>query len=111
MKTQISTERPNYKTRAHEDSFDLAIALPGVNKKDLEVNLAKRILTINGNRKELEGNLERREQEALRFELKLEIHEDVDDKKIQVTHRDGVLTLSLKKRPELAPRKINILAN
>ena len=111
MKTQISTERPNNKTRAHEDSFDLAIALPGVNKKDLEVNLAKRILTINGNRKELEGNLERREQEALRFELKLEIHEDVDDKKIQVTHRDGILTLSLQRRQELAPRKIDILAN
>ena len=75
------------------------------------MNLAKRILTINGNRKELEGNLERREQEALRFELKLEIHEDVDDKKIQVTHRDGILTLSLQRRQELAPRKIDILAN
>lgn len=111
MKTQIPTERPNYKTRAHEDGIDLAVALPGVNKKDLEVNLAKRILTINGNRKELEGNLERREQEALRFELKLEIHEDVDDKKIQVTHRDGILTLSLQRRQELAPRKIDILAN
>ena len=111
MKTQIPTERPNYKTRAREDGIDLAIALPGVNKKDLEVNLAKRILTINGNRKELEGNLERREQEALRFELKLEIHEDVDDKKIQVTHRDGILTLSLQRRQELAPRKIDILAN
>ena len=111
MKTQISTERPNSTTRAPEDGFDLAIALPGVNKKDLEVNLAKRILTINGNRKELEGNLERREQEALRFELKLEIHEDVDDKKIQVTHRDGILTLSLQRRQELAPRKIDILAN
>ena len=111
MKTQISTERPNYKTRAHEDGFDLTIALPGVNKKDLEVNLTKRILTINGNRKELEGNLERREQEALRFELKLEIHEDVDDKKIQVTHRDGILTLSLQRRQELVPRKIDILAN
>ena len=111
MKTQISTETPNYKTRAHEDGLDLAIAFPGVNKKDLEVNLAKRILTINGKRKELEGNFERREQEALCFELKLEIHEDVDDKKIQVTHCDGILTLSLQRRQELAPRKIDILAN
>ena len=79
MKTQIPTERPNFKTRAHQEGFDLDISLPGVKKKDLEVNLARRLLTINGNRRELEGNFERCEQEALRFELKVEIHEDVDD--------------------------------
>jgi HSP20 family protein len=111
MKNKISIERPRFKTRAHEDGFDLAIALPGVNKKDLEVNLAKRLLTINANRRELEGNFERREQESLRFEFKVEIHENVDDKKIQVTHRDGILTLSFQRREELAPRKIDILAN
>ncbi|MDB4658040.1 Hsp20/alpha crystallin family protein [bacterium] len=111
MKTQIPTERPNFKTRAHKEGFDLDISLPGVKKKDLEVNLARRLLTINGNRRELDGNFERREQEALRFELKVEIHEDVDDEKIQVTHRDGILTLSLQRRQELAPRKIDILAN
>jgi HSP20 family protein len=111
MKTPIPTERPIFKTRAHKEGFNIEISLPGVKKNDLEVSLAKRLLRINGIRKELEGNFERYEQEALRFELKVEIHEDVDDKKIQVSHRDGVLTLSLKKRPELAPRKINILAN
>ena len=111
MKTPIPTERPNFKTRALKEGFNIDISLPGVEKKDLEVTLAKRLLRINGIRKELEGNFERYEQEALRFELKVEIHEDVDDKKIQVTHRNGVLTLSLKRRQELAPRKINILAN
>ncbi|MEO1831628.1 MAG: Hsp20/alpha crystallin family protein [Akkermansiaceae bacterium] len=111
MKTQIPTERPNFKTRAHQEGFDLDISLPGVKKKDLEVNLAKRLLTITGNRRELEGSFERREEEALRFELKVEIHEDIDDEKIQVTHRNGILTLSLQRRKELAPRKINILAN
>ena len=111
MKTQISTKRPRFKTRAHKAGFDLAIALPGVDKEHLEVNLEKRILTVSGNRKELEGNFGRREHEALRFELKVELHEDVDDDKIQVTHRDGILILSLQKRQELIPRKIDILAN
>jgi len=111
MNIQIPTERPNFKTRAHKEGFNIDISLPGVKKNDLEVSLAKRLLRINGIRKELEGNFERYEQEALRFELKVEIHEDVDDKKIQVTHRNGILTLSLQRRQELAPRKIDILAN
>ena len=111
MKTPIPTERPNFKTRAHKEGFNIDISLPGVKKNDLEVSLAKRLLRINGIRKELEGNFERYEQEALRFELKVEIHEDVDDEKIQVTHRNGILTLSLQRRQELAPRKIDILAN
>jgi len=111
MNPQISTERPRFKTRAHEAGFELVVALPGVGKEDLEVNLEKRILTVGGERKEIEGDFENREHEALRFELKVELHEDLDVENIKATHRDGVLTLSLRKRQELAPRKIDILAN
>lgn len=111
MNTQISTERPRFKTRAQEAGFELAIALPGVSTEDLQVNLEKRILTVGGDRKELEGDFENREREALRFELKVNLLEDLDVENIKATHRDGVLTLALQKRQELAPRKIDILAN
>ncbi|MEN8782931.1 MAG: Hsp20 family protein [Akkermansiaceae bacterium] len=111
MNTQISTERPCFKTRAHEGGFELAIALPGVGKNQLEVNLQKRILTIGGIRKDLKGNFANQEHEALRFELKVQLHEDLDIEDIKASHRDGILTLSLQKRKEVAPRKIDILAN
>ncbi|MFT6863439.1 MAG: HSP20 family protein [Akkermansiaceae bacterium] len=111
MNTQITTERPRFKTRAYDQGFDLTIALPGVAKEALEVKIEKRLLTIGGERKEPQGAFENHDHEALRFELKVELHEDLDVQNIKATHQHGLLTLSLQKRKELAPRKINILAN
>ena len=111
MNNQITTERPRFKTRAYDQGFDLTVALPGVAKDALEVKIEKRLLTIGGERKEPEGEFENRDHEALRFELKVELHEDLDADNIKATHQSGILTLSLQKRKELAPRKIDILAN
>lgn len=111
MNNQISTERPRFKTRTNDAGFELSIALPGLAKEDVQISLEKRLLTIGGERKTLEGEFQSREQEALRFELKVNLHEDLDADNIKATHQDGILTLSLQKRKELAPRKIDILAN
>lgn len=111
MNNQITTERPRFKTRVHDQGFDLTVALPGVAKDALEVKLEKRLLTIEGERKEPEGEFQNRDHEAQKFELKVELHEDLDADNIKATHRDGVLVLSLQKRQELAPRKIDILTN
>ena len=111
MNNQITTERPRFKTRAYNQGFDLTIALPGVPKDALEVKIENRLLTIGGERREPEGEFQNRDHEALRFELKVELHEDLDADNIKATHQDGILTLSLQKRKELAPRKIDILAN
>lgn len=111
MNQQITTERPRFKTRAHDQGFELTVALPGVAKEALEVNLENRLLTIVGDRKEPAGEFETRDHEARRFELKVELHEDLDPDHIKATHHDGLLTLTLQKRKELAPRKIDILAN
>ena len=111
MNPQISTQRPRFKTRNNDTGFDLAIALPGLAKEDVQISLEKRLLTIGGERKQLEGDFQNKDQEQLRFELKVELHEDLDAETIKATHQDGILTLSLQKRKELAPRKIDILAN
>jgi len=111
MNNEMTTERPRFKTRANDQGFDLSIALPGVTRDDIEVNLEKRLLTIAGERKDLEGEFENKDHEALRYELKVELHEDLDADNIEASHHDGILVLRLQKRRELAPCKIDILAN
>lgn len=111
MNNEIISQRPRFKTRAHDTGLELTIALPGVPKDDLEVSLEKRLLTIGGERKALEGEFVNRDHEALRYELKVELHEDLDPNNIKASFQNGVLVLQLQKRQELAPRKIDILAN
>lgn len=111
MNSEIITQRPHYKTRAHEAGFDLAISLPGVARDQVNVTMEKNILTVTGERFQPTGEFEHQDVEATRYELKVTLHEDLDPANIQATHRDGVLILALQKRKELAPRKIDILSN
>lgn len=111
MNTEITTERPRFKTRTLDTGLELSIALPGVTKDQLKVDLEQRLISIDGERKPLTGDFQKSDQEARRFQLKVELHEDLDPDTIKATHQNGILTLQLQKRKELAPRKIDILAN
>ncbi len=105
------TIRPQFISTSDESGIQLNVALPGVKKEHLNVSSEKQILTISGERESLIGEYHRRDSEPPRFELKLNIHEDLDLSQTKATLSDGLLTLELPKRPELAPRKIDILAN
>lgn len=111
MNQEITKTQPRFKTRTHGQGFDLAVSLPGVVRDDLDVNLEKRVLTITGERKKLAGDFTRESSEEVHYELRLNLHEDLDTEHIKATHQDGVLILHLQKRSEAAPRKIDILTN
>ncbi len=102
------TSRPPFKTDKTDTGIGLTVALPGVTKENLGVNAKGLLLTITGERSN-PGGVD--SHEARRYELKLQLHEDLDTNKITAKYQNGVLTLGLQKREELAPKKINILAN
>ncbi|MDG1072343.1 MAG: Hsp20/alpha crystallin family protein [Akkermansiaceae bacterium] len=102
------TSRPPFKTDKTDTGIGLTVALPGVSKENLGVNAEGQLLTITGERSNPGGD---DSHEARRYELKLQLHEDLDTNKITAKYQNGVLTLGLQKREELAPKKINILAN
>jgi len=102
------TARPKFRTRKSDTGIDLTVALPGVTKDKLGVNAEGRLLTVTGERNNPEGV---EANEARHYELKLQLHEDLDTNKITAKLQNGVLSLALQKREELAPRKIDILAN
>jgi HSP20 family protein len=90
----------------HEDDtkFELLADLPGVKLEDLDIQVEKDVLTIRGERK-----LERRgERVAGAFSRAFTLPKHIDVEKIAASLKDGVLTLTLPKRPEAQPRQIKI---
>lgn len=87
-----------------EAKFELHADLPGVKQEELEIQVEKDVLSIRGERK-----LERKgERPAGAFSRSFSLPKTVDVDKIAATLKDGVLTLTLPKRPEAQPRQIKV---
>ena len=90
-----------------DQKFELYADLPGVKQEDLDIQVEKDVLTIKGERK-----LERKgERVAGAFSRAFTLPKHVDVEKIAASLKDGVLTLTLPKRPEAQPRQIKVAIN
>lgn len=98
------------------DSYQLDAELPGVPAKDVEVSVVNGILTMKGEHKaekeEKDKNYLRVERSYGAFERSIALPEDADDTKINANSKDGVLTISIPKKPgvKAETRKIEVKA-
>jgi HSP20 family protein len=83
-----------------DDAFIVEVELPGVDKKDVDVSLSGRRLTISGERKEKErtGVLRRRVRSMGTFRYEVVLPADVDEDSVDARLNDGVLTVRIAKR-------------
>jgi HSP20 family protein len=78
--------------------------LPGVNRDAVNVEMVDGYLTITAARKEKTGDSE----ESFSFSRSVSIPDDVHSDKVAAVYQDGVLTVTLPKREEAKPKKVNI---
>ncbi len=92
----------------------LEIALPGVDKKDVDIQLNEDLLEIKVVRKEereeKDENYIRREFDFTSFERSFHIPDSIDAKKIEAKFENGVLYVTLPKKQEVIvePKKIKV---
>lgn len=93
------------------DSFSLEADLPGFNKDDIKVDLEDDRLTIKAERhsekEEKKDGCIRRERSFGTFTRSFDVS-GIDTANISAAYTDGVLTLTLPKRPELVPENRTI---
>ena len=103
-----------YGVEISEDEKNIYIEaeLPGLQSKDVEVTLDNSILTIRGEKSDQREDKDReyhlRERRCCRFERAFRMPDTVDDQKVAANVKDGVLHVTLQKKPEARPRKIEV---
>lgn len=88
----------------------LEAELPGVSKDDLDVTVHNGVLRITGERKhpESERNYWVNDRMYGAFERAIALPDDVDADSIDAHLTDGVLHITLSKRPEAQPKKVTV---
>ena len=95
-----------------DDHFVIKAELPGVNKKDIAIDLKDRVLTLSGERsyenEVKEENYYRRERSYGKFQRAFTLPADVDSDKIKAEFNDGLLQIEVPKPEEQKPKKVTI---
>jgi HSP20 family protein len=100
----------------HEEAerFVVIADLPGVDGKDIEITAEKGVLTVKGERrsekKSSKDGFESVERASGTFLRRFTLPESADAEAIKATHVNGVLELSIPKRPQEQPRRISVQA-
>jgi HSP20 family protein len=92
---------PNIEVSETDKEVKVTAELPGLDEKDLGVELANGVLTISGEKKSETEDKERRfsERHYGRFERRIPV-DDVEQDKVGASFRNGVLTVTLPKSPK-----------
>jgi HSP20 family protein len=100
--------------REDADHLFVEAEMPGFKKDEIEITLENQTLTISAERKEETkggqngGDYLLRERRHSRFLRSFTLPPTVDDQKVDAKLNDGVLTITLNKREETKPRRIQV---
>jgi HSP20 family protein len=91
-----------------ETGYLIAIDLPGIDRNALEIDIDDGRLVVKGTRVVTESKQHRSERPKGKFLRTYSVPGSVDQAKIAAEYKDGVLHVSLPKRTEQKPKKIDI---
>lgn len=99
------------------DEVRVFVFAPGMNADDLDVNLQNNVLSIHGRRSAEPGQqpgqglYHRRERFDGEFTRAVSLPDTVNPNAVEASFKDGILTVTVKKRAEVQPRRIKVKAD
>jgi HSP20 family protein len=108
----LGTWNPMVDIYDENDKIVIKAELPGIDKKDISIDLKERVLTLKGERSAdnevKEDRYYRRERTYGRFERSFTLPAGLDPEKIKADYKDGVLKIEVMKPEEEKPKQITI---
>ena len=102
-RTAAGSSSPAFQVNTTEDGWRIDVPLPGVDPKDVSLEVAGNNLTI---RAEVPG--EDRDRNVSRYEHTFTVPQFLDIEKLSASHRHGMLRLTLPLKESVKPRRVQI---
>jgi len=103
---------PSVDVRETDEALIVQAELPGIEKKDVRLEVRDGILTLSGERRYekhvKEENIHRIERAYGKFSRSFSLPTNVDSEHVNATMKDGVLEVRLAKRESAKPKSIDI---
>ncbi len=95
-----------------ENDITVKAELPGVDSKEVDVQVIGNTLTIRGEKKQEKEEKKRDyhfvERQYGAFQRSVQLPTTVDADKVEAVFKDGVLTVTIAKRPGAKPKRISV---
>jgi len=114
---ELTRTTPNVDVRETETAYVMEMDLPGLSEKDVEINLKDRLLSISSmkeakkedeKKESTEEHYLIRERRTSSFSRRFTLPEDIDAPHVEANFINGVLTITIPRKPESQPRQIQI---
>ncbi len=108
---------PEIDVYEENNTYVLEADLPGLTDKDIKLEVRNGELTFSTSKtekneeKSKKGRWLRKERREFQFARSFTLPEDVDENGIQATFKNGVLQVVMPKKPEAAPKTIEVKIN
>jgi HSP20 family protein len=103
---------PNFDVKETKDGYVFRADLPGIEDKNLDISLTGNLLTVSGHREEEKRDESETYYASERtygsFSRAFTLPEGTDAEHVTADLKNGVLVLTIPKKPEIQPKKINI---
>ncbi len=112
---ELEAITPKVNVTENENFFHLEAATPGMQDKDINIEVHNDVLTIKGHKKDesdtKKENYHIREFSSQNFERSFKLSDRIDTDKVTAKIDNGVLRVDLPKHEQTKPQKIEVQSN
>jgi len=112
---ELEAITPKVNVTENENFFHLEAATPGMQDKDINIEVHNDVLTIKGHKKDesdtKKENYHIREFSSQNFERSFKLSDRIDTDKVTAKIENGVLRVDLPKHEQTKPQKIEVQSN
>ena len=111
---KLISKVPSVNISESDSAFEVELAVPGLKKEDLKINLEKDVLSVSAEKKtettDENKKFSKREYNYTSFSRSFTLPESADQSNIEADYADGILKLTIAKKEEAKslPREIAV---